>query len=66
MTPKSLTTQIEIAEIIDLTTAVGTLMDEITLLRVSLRLYLDGYEPADAVAKAAEMMANSLTQNPRP
>lgn len=66
MTPRDIQTQLDIAEIIDETTGLGgsNFLDELTLLRVALRLYLDGYEPADAVAKACQMMSESLSKIP--
>lgn len=54
----------EINFIIDQLTAVGTVRDELTLLRVALKLYADGASKEDAVARACEMLSNSVTQTP--
>lgn len=66
MTPRDIQTQLDLAEIIDETTGLGgsNFLDELTLLRVALRLYLDGLAPADAVAKACQMMSDSLSKLP--
>lgn len=66
MTMRDLQTQLDIDQIIDETTGLGgsNFMDELTLLRVSLRLYMGGMEPADAVAKACEMLSDSLSKIP--
>ena len=66
MTPREIQTQLDIAHVIDETTGLcgGNYLDELTLLRVALRLYLDGHEPADAVAKACQMMSDSLSKIP--
>lgn len=55
--------QIDIDTIISACTGVGNLLDELTLLRTSLRLYSAGQDPADAVATACNMLSNSLTQS---
>jgi len=59
-------TQLDIDQIINETTGLGgsNFLDELTLLRVALRLYLDGMDPTDAVAKACEMMSDSLAKIP--
>ena len=66
MTPREIQTQLDIARIIDETTGLGgsNFLDELTLLRVALRLYLDGHTPADAVAKSCKMMSDSLSKIP--
>lgn len=51
--------------IIDGCTCVGSVLDELTLLRTALRLYDSGLDPADAVAKACEMLSDSLTKTSR-
>lgn len=61
--PRDLKTQLDIEAIIDGCTGVGELMDELTLLRVSLRAYLEGKDPADAVAWACEQLSNSITKH---
>lgn len=60
-----MTTSSDITYIIDQCTG-GTLLDELTVLRTALRLYADGETAADAVARASEMLSNSLTKTPRP
>lgn len=52
-------------QIIDACTGVGELLDELTLLRCSIRLYLDGMDPEDAVAQACEMLSDSITKTSR-
>jgi hypothetical protein len=54
----------DIHKIINATTCVGTLLDELTLLRVALRLYADGMTAEDAIAKACEMLSDSLSKIP--
>lgn len=63
MTLMALKSDLEI--IIDGCTCVGTVFDELTLLRTALRLYDSGLDPEDAVAKASEMLSDSLTQKSR-
>jgi hypothetical protein len=66
MAPRDIQIQLDIAEIIDGTTGLGgsNFLDELTLLRVALRLYLDGHEPDEAVARASQMMSDSLSKIP--
>jgi len=52
----------DIEAIIDQCTGVGGLLDELTLLRVSLRLYLEGHNPANAVARASQLLSDSITK----
>jgi len=59
-------TSSDITYIIDQCTGVGTLLDELTLLRTALRLYADGETAPDAVARASEMLSNSITKTPLP
>lgn len=57
----------DLDRIIDDCTGVGDILDELSLLRVSLRAYVEGMNPGDAVAYASEQLSNSITQhNPRP
>lgn len=58
-----LQTQRDIEAIIDGCTGVGELMDELTLLRVSLRAYCEGRDPQEAVAWACEQLSNSITKH---
>lgn len=53
----------QINQIIDQTTGIGELMDELTILRAALRLYAEGMNPTDAVARACEMLSNSITKH---
>lgn len=53
----------DIEEIIDGCTGAVTLMDELTLLRASLRAYLEGMTAAEAVAWASQQLSDSLTQH---
>lgn len=56
----------DITYIIDSLTCVGSVLDELTLLRTALRLYAqDGMTAEDAVARACEMLSNSVTKTPR-
>lgn len=66
MAPRDIQTQLDIDQVIDETTGLcgGNFLDELTLLRVALRLYLDGLDPSDAVAKACQMMSDSLSKIP--
>lgn len=57
-------TRLDIEQIIDGCTCVGTILDELTLLRVALRCYLEGMDPEDAVAWACEQLSNSLSKIP--
>lgn len=54
----------DIPFIIDQLTGVGSVLDELTLLRASLRLYAEGMPAADAVARACEMLSDSITKRP--
>jgi hypothetical protein len=56
----------DIHYIIDQLTCVGSIMDELTVLRVALRLYADGMNARDAVARACEMLSNSITKSGNP
>jgi hypothetical protein len=57
----------DIPFIIDQCTGVGTLLDELTLLRTALRLYAqEGMTAPDAVARASEMLSNALTKTVQP
>jgi hypothetical protein len=58
--------ELDIPDIIDACTGVGDVLDELTLLRVSLRLYAEGYRPADAVAMACKMLSDSITKTAKP
>lgn len=40
----------------------GTLLDELSLLRIALRAYLDGAEPGVAIAWAAGKISDTITQ----
>lgn len=61
-----MTTGKDIYFIVDQLTAVGTIRDELTLLRVALKLYADGATKEDAVARACAMLSNSVTKTPTP
>lgn len=57
----------DLDHIIDSCTCVGSVLDELTLLRATLRLYADGSSAEDAVAEACHMMSDSITKHsPRP
>jgi len=56
----------DITYIIDQLTGIGSVLDELTLLRATLRLYAEGMDPADAVARACEMLSHSITKTPLP
>lgn len=56
----------DLAYILDHTVAVGTLPEELILLRIALRLYAAGRSASDAVAEAAGEVSDALTRNPRP
>ena len=45
------------------TAAVGTTFDELTLLRTALHLYKEGKTAQEAIALAADMLSNALTNN---
>jgi hypothetical protein len=62
MTPRDNTTRDDIDQILRECTGAATVLDELTLVRASLRLYLDGHDPADAVAMAAEALSLSLSK----
>ena len=53
----------DIYEIVESCTGVGTLLDELTLLRTSLKAYCNGAEPNEAVAWAAKQLSDSLTND---
>lgn len=55
-------TQADIGHIIDACTGVGSVLDELTLLRASLRAYADGSEAEDAVAWSCQQMSDSITK----
>ena len=55
----------DIYEIVENCTGVGTLLDELTLLRTSLKAYCNGAEPDEAVAWAAKQLSDSLTNENR-
>lgn len=44
-------------------TGVGNLLDELALLRISLRAYCDGAKPEDAVLWACRQLSDSLTKS---
>lgn len=52
----------EIYSIIESCTGVGTLLDELTLLRVALKAYCNGAEPEDAVAWAAKHLSDIISK----
>lgn len=56
--------QNDLNEILDGCTGVGTILDELTLIRASLRAYMEGMDPADAVAWASQQLSDSLTKRP--
>lgn len=57
----------DIPYIIDQLTCVGSVLDELTLLRTALRLYAqEGYSAQDAVARACEMLSYSITKTGNP
>ena len=59
----------DIYEIVESCTGVGTLLDELTLLRTSLKAYCNGADPDEAVAYAARQLSDALTkrnENGRP
>lgn len=43
-------------------TGVGNLLDELALLRISIRAYCEGAKPEDAVLFACKELSNSLTK----
>lgn len=45
---------------------VDSLMDELSLLRIALRAYLEGRTPADAVAYASQQLSDVITKNFKP
>jgi hypothetical protein len=55
--------QTDLDHIITACTGVGSVLDELTLLRAALRLYADGSSAEDAVAEACHMMSNSVTKH---
>lgn len=62
MAARDIQIQLDIDQIIDDCTGVGSYLDELTLLRVALRAYLDGMDPSDAVAWACQLLSDSLTK----
>lgn len=56
----------DITYIIDELTGIGSIMDELTLLRAAFRLYAEGMDARDAVARACEMLSHSITKTPLP
>lgn len=56
----------DIPWIIDQCTGVGTLLDELTLLRTALKLYAEGMPRADAMARASQLLSNALTKTVTP
>jgi hypothetical protein len=54
--------QTDLDHIITSCTCVGSVLDELTLLRAALRLYADGSSAEDAVAEACHMMSDSVTK----
>jgi len=56
--------QNDLNEIIDGVTGVGSILDELTLLRVSIKCYLEGMSPAEAVAWACQQLSDSITKHP--
>ena len=48
--------------IVEQCTGVGTLLDELTLLRTSLKAYCNGAEPDEAVAWAAKQLSDSISK----
>ena len=53
----------DIYKIVESCTGVGTLFDELTLLRTSLKAYCNGADPEEAVAWAAKQMIDIITRN---
>ena len=51
----------DIYEIVESCTGVGTLLDELTLLRTSLKAYCNGADPDEAVAWAAKQLSDSIS-----
>lgn len=58
---RNIHTKNDIEQIIDGCTGVGSVLDELTLLRASLRAYLEGMTAEEAVAWACQELSNSLT-----
>ena len=52
----------DIYEIVESCTGVGTLLDELTLLRTSLKAYCNGADPDVAVAWAAKQLSDSISK----
>lgn len=49
--------------LLDAATGAATVLDELTLLRASLRAYLDGMTAEAAAKWAAEQLSNSLSNS---
>jgi hypothetical protein len=62
MTPRDTQTSNDIDAILKGCTGAATILDELTLVRAALRLYLDGHDPADAVAIAAQALSLSISK----
>jgi hypothetical protein len=62
MIPRDNQTKKDIDVILHNCMGAATILDELTLIRTALRLYLDGHEPTDAVAKAAEALSLSISK----
>jgi hypothetical protein len=58
-------TQADIGHIIDACTGVGSTLDELTLLRATLRAYADGMDASDAVAWSCQELSDTITKHPR-
>lgn len=53
--------QKDIDYIIDQCTDAGSLIDELSLLRISLRAYIDGADAEEAVAWASRKLSDTIT-----
>lgn len=62
MTPRDKQTNIDIDAILQQCSGAATVLDELTLIRTAFRLYMEGDEPADAVAQAAAALSLSISK----
>lgn len=53
---------LDLDQLLDACAGLGSTLDELTILRASLRFYAEGMTPQDAVAEACALYSNALTK----
>lgn len=59
---RDLQTLEDIYQIVESCTCVGSVLDELTMLRIALKAYCNGADPDEAVAWASKQLSDSITK----